>query len=99
RQLEYSAPSDVRPPQARRRWRGRPRSLDRNGMRELLVVPRPSRRITEYLVGTGSGGEPLGPARILVEVGVMLAGNTPVGAADVRRGRIARNTQHGVMVD
>ena len=90
-QLEDCAPAD--------RGSGLGRSADRDRSGEAVVVARARRRITEDLVGARSRGEPLCPAGVLVDIGVMATGNLSVRATDLLARRVSRDIQLGVGVD
>ena len=80
-QLEDCAPSD------RGSGLGRPADRDRSG--EAVVIAGARRRITEDLVGAGSRGEPLWPAGVAVDIGVMATGNLSVRATDLFARRVS----------
>jgi hypothetical protein len=86
-----------RPPADRRS--GLARSADRGRSGEAVVVPGARRRVIEDLVGARSRGEPLGPAGVAVDIGVMATGDLSVRATDLLARRIARDAQLGVGVD
>ncbi len=74
-------------------------SADRDRSGEAAVVAGTRRRITQDLVGARSGSEPLWPAGVAVDIGVMATGNPSVRTTNLLVRRLSRDTQLGVGVD
>jgi len=60
---------------------------------ERVVVAGVLGRVVEDLASVCKRSEPFGRVRARVEVGVMLARETPVRATDLARGRVTRDAQ------